>query len=159
MIYHRGGWTNSNATTDGSKSLIIWKSEDLVNWSVPWLTRVIPDDVGMAWAPEAIWDVKNHNYFVYWASNLLNEQKNTMILSSHTTDFKQFSKYMEFIKRNNQDIIDTTIVWDGQEYVRASRDDKITIEKALDLNGPWQKVICLQGLDLGIKGDIVEGPI
>lgn len=99
MIYHRGRWANSNATTDGSKSLIIWKSEDLVNWSVPWLTRVIPDNVGMAWAPEAIWDAKNHNYFVYWASNLLNEQKNTMILSSHTTDCKQFSKYLnEIIK-------------------------------------------------------------
>lgn len=58
-IFHRGGWVNAQATTKGSKSLIIWKSKDLVNWSKPWLAKVIPDNVGMAWAPEAIWDEEN----------------------------------------------------------------------------------------------------
>lgn len=157
-IYHRGGWAHAKATTDGSKSLIVWKSKDLIEWSKPWLTQVIPDNAGMAWAPEAIYDKEKHSYFVFWASNLFKGCKNTIIVGAYTKDFKNFSPAQEFIKRSQQDVIDTTIVWNGQEYIRASRDGKITIEKAKSLAGSWHKVVCLQDLDLGIKGDSVEGP-
>ena len=66
-IYHRGGWGHYG-DTPGSTSLIIWESEDLIHWSEPWMTQVMPDSAGCAWAPEAIYDEKTGEYVVFWSS-------------------------------------------------------------------------------------------
>lgn len=117
-IYHRGGWSNAQATTTGSKSLLVWQTPDLINWSKPSLVKVVPDNVGMVWAPEAIWDQKSQDYFVFWASRFLDGQDHTVIGGAHTVNFKKFSQPQVFINRGNgRDVIDTTIAWDGQEYV------------------------------------------
>lgn len=158
-IYYRGGWAHAHATDDGSKSLIIWETKDLINWSKPWLAKVVPDNVGMAWAPEAVFDKDKQEYFVFWASRFLDGTDHTVIGGSYTKDFKTFTKPQVFISRGkNQDVIDTTIVWDGKQYVRASRDGAITIEKSPSISGPWERVTTLQDLKLGINGDVVEGP-
>lgn len=157
-IYHRGGWSNQ-PTLNGSKSLLVWETPDLINWSKANLVKIVPDNVGMVWAPEAVWDKQKEAYFVFWASKFLDGKDHVVIGSAYTKDFKQFTKPEVFIKRGDkQDIIDTTIAYDGKEYVRASRDDQITIEKSKDLTGTWDKVTTLQDLDLGIHGDVVEGP-
>ena len=45
-------WTR--ATHAGSKSIVIWDSTNLVDWSAPRLIKVAPDDAGCTWAPEAV---------------------------------------------------------------------------------------------------------
>ena len=69
----------------GSTNLIIWKTNDLVHWSEPWMLDVAmrPDgsrsELGMAWAPECLWvddyypegHAGGRGAFVlYWSSKL-----------------------------------------------------------------------------------------
>ena len=67
------GW--SNATSRGSRNLVIWESTDLVNWSEPWLSEVAVPGAGNAWAPEAIYDESTGEYVVFWASIVAGEAK------------------------------------------------------------------------------------
>jgi hypothetical protein len=77
-IYHRGGWGKANATTTGSKDLVVWESDDLVNWSKPRAVDVASKikEAGMAWAPEAFWDPDKQQYMVYWATASTPENAN-----------------------------------------------------------------------------------
>jgi arabinoxylan arabinofuranohydrolase len=58
----------SRAVRAGSKSLVIWESDDLTHWSEPRLVPVAAADAGCAWAPEAVYDEESGNYLVFWAS-------------------------------------------------------------------------------------------
>jgi hypothetical protein len=133
-IYHRGGWGKANATTTGSKDLVVWESDDLVNWSKPRAVDVASKikEAGMAWAPEAFWDPDKQQYMVYWATASTPENANgdrTNMYYSTTKDFKTFTDPVKWIDRDHS-IIDTTIMKaeDGW-YYRASGDGQITIER------------------------------
>ena len=61
------GWTA--AQNNGSQSLMVWESTDLVNWSDQRMVEVSADiDAGCTWAPEATYDELTGEYVVYWAS-------------------------------------------------------------------------------------------
>ena len=157
-IYHRGGWSHTQATVDGSSCLILWDSDDLIHWSDARAIPVVADEVGAVWAPEAIWDPAHQSYFVFWASPV-EPGGRMVILGSDTDDFIHFTPSEVFIDRGNgQSIIDTSVVAVGDRFVRASRDDQITLETADNLHGAWQHLTSLQELGLGIHGDTVEGP-
>lgn len=133
-IYHRGGWGNANATTTGSKNLVVWESSDLVNWSAPRSVDVASkiDGAGMAWAPEAFWDPDAQQYMVYWATASTPENElgdRTNMYYATTKDFRTFSAPKKWIDRDHS-IIDTTVMKaaDGW-YYRASGDGQITIER------------------------------
>ncbi len=159
-IFHRGGWSHTNATVTGSRSMLIWDSKDLINWSNPRLVKMVGDSVGCVWAPESIYDAKVGKYLVYWASPSDRPTHKMRILSSYTSDFVNFGKPKVFIDNDNDklDVIDTTIINDKGTYVRASRDGTLRLEKASDLNGKWTKFATLQDLNVGVVGDSVEGP-
>jgi sucrose-6-phosphate hydrolase SacC (GH32 family) len=54
---HPRGWdVGDDYTTNGSKGIVVWESSDLKNWSEPSLRNVSPENAGMTWAPDAIWD-------------------------------------------------------------------------------------------------------
>ncbi len=158
-IYHRGGWDASDATVNGSKNIVFWKSQDLINWSEARLIQVIPDDTGCAWAPEAIFDPERGKYMVFWASTGFSHQTQAVIIASYTRDFENFTDPQVYINRGkDKDIIDTTIIKNSTNFIRASRDGQISIEYASTLNGKWHKTANIQSLDVGIVGDTVEGP-
>jgi hypothetical protein len=160
-IANRKGWAAARA--QGSTSLIIWESTDLVNWSEPWMADVasaIPE-AGCAWAPEAIYDDSTGDYFVYWSTlsprNGVNEGR---IYYARTKDFRTFTPPELYIERNGPgDIIDTQIIEvKGQKhrFYRASRDLQITFEGANSLTGPWERIGDIA--HLGYTGRQVEGP-
>ncbi|KAL6915240.1 hypothetical protein ACHAPO_011102 [Fusarium lateritium] len=62
------GFNWDKATRQGSRSLIIWKSTDLVKWSGPNRRTVEASTAGMTWAPSAVWDQATGQYYVFWAS-------------------------------------------------------------------------------------------
>ena len=157
------------ATHAGSKSIVIWESDDLVKWSAPRLVKVAPDDAGCTWAPEAIYDEETKDYLVYWASTTERDNfAKQRIWSARTTDFKTFSKPEIFIEKP-KNIIDTDIVrnvGEGGEggdskYYRFTKDDRnkdITMEVADKLAGPWSDV---PGFTLPIPTNAIhsyEGP-
>jgi hypothetical protein len=88
------GWTRR-----GSRSLVIWRSTDLVTWSEPWLAEVAPPTAGMAWAPEAMYDPATGEYLIYWSSTLYDDADTahagasySRILAARTTDFRTFGE-------------------------------------------------------------------
>ena len=111
-IHFHADWTR--ATRAGSKSLIVWDSDDLVHWLEPRLVRVAADDAGCTWAPEAVYDEETQDCLVFWASR--NESDNFAkfrIWASRTKDFNTFGRPFVYIDKLH-DIIDTDITFDHE---------------------------------------------
>jgi hypothetical protein len=131
------------AVTEGSKSIVIWESTDLVKWSEPRLVKVAPDDAGCTWAPEAVYDEDTKDYLVFWASTTKRDNFGKhRIWAARTKDFRKFSEPFVYIEKPDT-IIDTTIIHDGTRYYRFTKDEKfkaVTMESSQKLAGPWQDV-------------------
>ena len=131
------------AQTAASKSIVIWESADLVRWGKPRLTRVAADDAGCTWAPEAVYDGETKDYLVFWASkNKRDNFAKQRIWAARTRDFRSFGKPFVYIDKPNH-VIDTTIVREGKNYFRFSKDEEfkaITMETSEKLMGPWRDV-------------------
>ncbi len=142
---------------EGSHSLVIWESTDLVNWSEPRLVEVAPEDAGCTWAPEAIYEEEKGDYLVFWASTTARDGfRKQRIWAARTKDFKTFGEPFIYIEKPNH-VIDTTIIREGDVYYRFTKDEShkaITMETAPRLAGPWTDV---PGYNLGeLTG--YEGP-
>ncbi len=140
-VFHDGDWTR--AVREGSRSILVWESPDLVNWSAPRQVPIAPKDAGCAWAPEAIYDKDAGDYLVYWASTTKGDDfSKQRIWAARTKDFASFGEPFVFIDKPHH-VIDTTIVHDGTAYYRFSKDDEhksVTLESAAKLAGPWKSV-------------------
>ncbi|WBB53386.1 glycoside hydrolase family 43 protein [Verrucosispora sp. WMMD573] len=166
------GTSWSDAANRGSRSLVVWESRDLVNWSAPWLINVagaIPG-AGNAWAPEAIYNAATGDYVVYWATNSLRDGVTKhRIWYVRTSDFRSFTAPQLYIERpgGGQGIIDTQIVEvpgsvGGYRYYRASADGHITIEGSNSILGSWTMLGNLSHLGISNGtggGNVVEGPM
>ena len=131
------------AVTAGSKSIVVWESADLVEWSEPRLVKVAPDDAGCTWAPEAIYDEARQDYLVFWASTTGADRfARHRIWAARTKDFTTFSQPFIYIDKPTA-VIDTTVVFENGRYYRFTKDEKfkaITLETSDKLEGPWSDV-------------------
>lgn len=160
---HIGSGTSwGDAANSGSRSLVVWESTDLVNWSVPWLLNVAGSigDAGNAWAPEAIWDAAAGNFLLYWATNsTVNGLKKHRIWSARTSDFRSISTPQVYVNLSGSEgIIDTQIIevaGGTYRYYRASKATQIVIEGANSLTGSWTRLGDLANQ----VGTGVEGPM
>ncbi|KAL2858446.1 hypothetical protein BJY01DRAFT_241781 [Aspergillus pseudoustus] len=59
-------WAQSGA----SRYIEVWESRDLRTWSEQRHVLVAPQEAGMAFAPEAIWDPEIGAYVVFWTSSM-----------------------------------------------------------------------------------------
>lgn len=152
-IHYRRDW--AEAQKFGSQSIMVWESEDLVNWSEQRMINVGPDTAGCVWAPEAIYDKKADDFLVFWASRTNYGADKQRIFCSKTKDFKTFTKPQIYIEREN-DVIDTTIFEEAGKYYRFSKDETIkciTVEVSDNLLGQFT---CLE---TNLKDVLwVEGP-
>ncbi|MEO8358771.1 MAG: bacterial Ig-like domain-containing protein [Vicinamibacteria bacterium] len=65
------GWQGWDwAQSAASRSIEVWESTDLRTWSAQRHVLVAPEEAGMAYAPEAIWDPSIAAYVVYWTSSM-----------------------------------------------------------------------------------------
>ncbi|MDQ0574111.1 LamG-like jellyroll fold domain-containing protein [Agromyces albus] len=127
--------------THGSTDLVVWESDDLVNWGEPRTfdtalnssgTKVA--DLGMAWAPEALWVDDYYPdgrgaFVMYWSSNVYQDAAHTgpsyqRVLWGATTDFSQetFSFGGDFVNSGASSIDTTMIQNDGTTY-RITKDN------------------------------------
>ncbi|MCQ2466311.1 MAG: glycoside hydrolase family 43 protein [Clostridia bacterium] len=176
-IYNRGGWFQNeqgyyDASTTGSHNLVLWTSEDLVNWGEPRLLPIAPANAGMAWAPEMVYDDESGEYIIFFASSIMNPEtkykaKPNAIYYVATRDFVHFSNTEIFIDNQcdpdgkPREIIDTTVIKIGEYYYAASKDGDnaeanggIRIHRnknLLDKDG-WEKVLDLDELGLNLEG-------
>ena len=130
----------------GSRSLVVWESEDLINWSEERLIEVGIDKAGCVWAPEAVFCKEKDMWFVFFASNVREKGQlhhKQRIYGTFTKDFKEFTPAFKYMDAKTA-VIDTNIVWDNGWYYRFSKDETnkvIIIEKSQELTGDnWQSV-------------------
>jgi len=154
-IHLNGDW--GRAQTAASRSIVIWESRDLVDWSEPRLVKVAPDNAGCTWAPEAVYDAERGEYMVFWASKTADDNYGKhRIWAARTRDFKTFGSPFVYIEKPTT-VIDTTIVRENGRYYRFTKDEKykaITMETSGNLMDGWQDV---EGFSLG-KLTGYEGP-
>ncbi len=140
-IHLNGDW--GRAQTAASKSIVVWETEDLVNWSEPRLVKVAPDNAGCTWAPEVIYDEERGEYMVFWASKTADDNfSKHRIWAARTKDFKEFGEPFVYIEKPTT-VIDTTIVREDGIYYRFTKDEKhkaITLEHSRDLMDGWKEV-------------------
>ena len=114
----------------GSRSIVVWDSEDLVEWTPPRLVEVAPADAGMAWAPEAVVEPGGLDHVVYWASRLYSpddpgreDPSYSRILCARTRDFVHFTE-PEVMIDSGVDVIDTTVVHHQGWVHRIGKDER-----------------------------------
>ncbi|MEJ3747214.1 family 43 glycosylhydrolase [Actinomycetes bacterium KLBMP 9797] len=127
-IYGNGNWDAAQRT--GSKSIMVWESTDLVNWTDQRLVKVSPDTAGNTWAPEAYYDEGLGAYVVFWASKIYaaddpNHTGNTYnkMMYATTRDFHTFSEPKVWVDPGYS-VIDSTVVKHGQTYYRFTKDER-----------------------------------
>ncbi len=153
-----GDW--DRAANRGSRSLFVWESSGLINWSEERLIEVGVPNAGCVWAPEAVYCHEKKAWFVFWASNVRESgeaEAKQRIYGSFTMDFKEFTPAFKYIERD-ENVIDTDIVWDNGWYYRFSKDETnkvILMEKSQNLvDGPYE------GVNSKVLAELsgVEGP-
>jgi hypothetical protein len=127
-IYGNGDWDASQRT--GSKSIMVWESTDLVNWTDQRLVKVSPDTAGNTWAPEAFYSRELGAYVVFWASKLYaendpNHTGNTYnkMMYATTRDFHTFSEPKVW-KDPGYSVIDSTVIEHNGVYHRITKDER-----------------------------------
>ncbi|GAA4623579.1 glycoside hydrolase family 43 protein [Cellulomonas oligotrophica] len=116
-------------TRHGSRSLVVWRSTDLVTWSAPWLLEVAPPTAGMAWAPEATYDPGTGAFAVTFSASLYDEDdpghagaSYPRVLVATTRDFRTVSAPRVLIDRGTG-VIDTTVTVHEGRVHRFSKQD------------------------------------
>lgn len=100
-------------TRAGSRSTVVWESNDLIRWSAPRLALVAPADAGCVWAPEALYDEEAGDYLTYWASTTKRDNyAKQRIWAAHTKDFSSFGTPFMYVEKTNH-VIDINIVRAG----------------------------------------------
>lgn len=131
------------AAQRGSKSIVVWESDDLVNWSEASLVKINNDNAGCTWAPEVVWDNEKQQYMVFWASVISDDSYTKFrIYRSYTSDFKTFSEPELYIEEPNA-VIDTTIIDHKGVYYRFTKNEarsSITMQECTSLSGNWKDV-------------------
>lgn len=107
-------WKHINS--HGSKSLCIWKTDDLITFSPQKLQHFGRDDFGCMWAPEVFFDEEKEEYLIHWGSTVKEtDYKHMSIYCSTTKDFEEFSEPKLFFTKENE-ILDSHLRKFGDTY-------------------------------------------
>ncbi|KAK4450984.1 family 43 glycoside hydrolase [Podospora aff. communis PSN243] len=149
------GFSWDRVTRTGSRSMVIWKSKDLINWSGPTLTLVEDPTAGMLWAPSAVWDDTTSQYHVFWSSQLYEPSDPShrgtatpkRIRYATTKDFLTFTPPKDYLAPPNRAIIDQEFLPLGKpgHFARFYKDEtagsRVVIETSTTgLFGTWKTV-------------------
>ena len=172
-IHGNGDW--DRAQRHGSRSIMVWESADLVNWSRQRSVRVSPPTAGNTWAPEAYWDEARGRYVVFWASKLYAEDDPQHTGTSHqrmlyatTRDFVTFGGAGVWHDPGHS-VIDSTVIRHQDAYHRFTKDERsqspsvpcgkfITQERSADLlDTSWDPVATCIGRATGTSPGLSRG--
>lgn len=151
------GW--KDAQENGSRSIIVWKTEDLVHWTKEQCYEVGVPEAGCVWAPEAVFDKEKEAFLVFFASKVRNNGETEgkhRIYGTYTKDFEVFSETFLYMEKE-RDVIDTTILESEGQYYRVSKDEtnkRLILEVATSLTGEFVRID--SSMLAALEG--VEGP-
>ena len=174
-----GIWSISSGTGDsGSHGIVVWESDDLVNWSEPWIAEIAPENAGCTWAPEFIYDAMTGEYVVYWSATTIElneneeitqEYENHAIYYAKTRDFRTFTEPVLYHAGGEDSsgkrikVIDSTMIEDGGKYYRYTKNESrgvIEIDVADSVLGNFTPIASTAlSTTLPNQQGAVEGPI
>ncbi len=165
--------------TDGwsSDSIIHAVSADLLEWSQQEALPVMAGVTGTrnCWEPECLYDQEAQLYRVLWSSTVVAQLDDNAsetagdgrvwdhrIWATSTTDFKSYAPARLFFDPGYA-VIDATIVYDGDAYLMAFKDERgenrfgtdwkaIRVCRSRGADGPWTEISEL------ITPPLTEGP-
>lgn len=151
------GW--QTAQYAGSRSLLVWESTDLVNWTDFRLCQVGVEGAGCVWAPESVYISERGEFFVFWASMVKldgDSEPKQRIYGAYTKDFKEFTKPEVYVEAANH-VIDMNIVRDGDWYYRFVKDEttkKVRLDRVRTLEDKLAEAVPASVLDelYGVEG-------
>ncbi|MBP3199513.1 MAG: glycoside hydrolase family 43 protein [Butyrivibrio sp.] len=122
------GW--GVAQYEGGRDIIVWESENLVDWTGPVSYTIGVPGAGCVWAPEAVYDKNKDAIMLFWASMTSDDMKETSdkssykqkIYRSYTKDFKAFTETELYTEAVNH-LIDTTIIATDEGYYRYTKNE------------------------------------
>ncbi|WP_353882812.1 immunoglobulin-like domain-containing protein [Paenibacillus amylolyticus] len=125
-INGNGNW--GRAHTWGSRSIMVWESNDLVNWTDQRMVEVAPEEAGNTWAPEIMYDNTTGEYIVFWASRMFDDASHTgdayqKMMYSKTRDFYTFTEPQVYLNYGYS-IIDTTMIEHEGKVYRFTKDEQ-----------------------------------
>lgn len=125
-INGNGNW--GRAQTWGSRSIMVWESNDLVNWTDQRMVEVAPEEAGNTWAPEIMYDNTTGEYIVFWASRMFDDASHTgdayqKMMYSKTRDFYTFTEPQVYLDYGYS-IIDTTMIEHEGKVYRFTKDEQ-----------------------------------
>ncbi|MEE6274183.1 glycoside hydrolase family 43 protein [Georgenia sp. MJ206] len=136
---YQDGQSWSYRQSRGSRNLVIYESDDLINWSEPRFVEVEDEHAGNVWAPEAFYDPNLGQYIVFWSSNLYPDtdiaNRNTSQISYNrvriamTRDFVTFTEPTSWINldrstgRQGWGMIDSTMIATDDKIYRLTKDE------------------------------------
>lgn len=132
---------------NGSRSIVVWESADLVTWSQPWLLEVAPPDAGNAWAPKAFWSTERDAWAIFWASILYPDDDRSIdspqiMHIATTTDFRSVSPAEPYL-HHGLSVIDMTFLEHNGTWYRFSKS-----EEAVDGEHAGQHIFSERGTAL-----------
>ncbi|MDY0911192.1 glycoside hydrolase family 43 protein [Microbacterium sp. CFBP9034] len=156
---YQDGQSWSYRQSKGSRNLVVYESDDLVEWSEPRFVKIEDDHAGNVWAPEAFYDESRGEYIVFWASNLYPDEnidtRNTSQISYNrirmatTKDFLTFSEPTTWVNldrstgRQGWGMIDSTMIATDDKIYRLTKDENgfrvllQYIDSLEDLHDTW----------------------
>jgi beta-xylosidase len=125
-MYGSGDW--DRAQRQGSRSIMVWESTDLIHWSEQRMVQVAPSSAGNTWAPEIHYDPTTGEYVVFWASKLYDNAEHSgsshqRMMYAKTRDFYTFTEPAVYIDRGYS-IIDTTMIEHNGKLYRFTKDER-----------------------------------
>ncbi len=147
-IVRRPNW--ADAQQRGSRSIMVWESDDLVNWGQQRMCEVAVPTAGCAWAPESVYDEERGQYMLFWSSLTSDSGYDYhRVYRCFTRDFKSFSEPEVYID-NGYSTIDVTIKKIGDRYYRLSKNEdtksvyfevsQSAEETRYPLDGKWSRI-------------------
>lgn len=139
------GWTA--AQERGSQAIMVWESNDLVNWTDQRMATISAGiNAGCTWAPEFFYDDVTGEYMVFWSSKVKDDNYSKQrVYYCKTRDFYTFTEPQVWIDESHS-TIDTTVVRDVDgTYYRFSKNEDggakyVYLEKSDSLLGKWEMV-------------------
>lgn len=147
-IIRQPSW--ADAQQRGSRSIMVWESDDLINWSEQRMCEIALPTAGCAWAPESVYDEERAQYMLFWSSLTSdNGYDYHRVYRCFTKDFKSFTAPELYID-NGYSTIDVTIKKIGSRYYRLSKNEdtksvyfevsQSTDETRYPLDGKWSRI-------------------
>ncbi|KAI8812975.1 putative arabinase [Cladochytrium replicatum] len=94
----------------GSRNILVWESNNLVNWTGPALREVMGPEAGNVWAPAAVYNTKTSKYDIVFASSIFDQAKDP----NHKADFAQRQVKVSTADFVTYDSVDVTYMYNSK---------------------------------------------